>query len=167
VSRVLVTFTALLDHKPLPRPALASGRGGQQYYKNGDEYQAYKRTLRMACEAALPEFWSPYDGPVAVRALVQFDEANRPKVRSNETWHMKPPDEDNLLKPIQDSMTGLVFTDDRTAVVGRVAKIWGPENLVVCRVIALDLDPECGLPEHIASTRERAIWAAGVHGAIV
>lgn len=155
MSRVLLTMSVPLTHAPLPRPALVSGRGGQQYYAKGKEYQAYKATLRAAAE----EVWdgAPYDGPSEIRILVQFSEAKRPKTRAQETWHLKPPDSDNLLKPIQDALTGLCFSDDRTVVVQRIAKIWGPDDRVVVQLRSWT--PGDGAP---LSDRALAFRAAGV-----
>lgn len=121
--------------KPLPRPALVpNGHGGIRYMHSA-EYKAYKAVLRQAAEDALPAFWTPYDGPVAIYMVAQFV---RPKTRAGEHWHVVTPDIDNLFKPIQDALTGLLFTDDKTSVVGHVAKILGDEARVTCRVVALD-----------------------------
>jgi len=157
MTRLLVEFAALLDHAPLPRPALVSGRQGQQYYKGGAQYARYKSTIRQACEDRLPEGWRPYDGPSEIRIVVQFDEALRPKNRALETWHLKTPDTDNLLKPVQDALTGLTFTDDRTVVVQRIAKCWGPGNEVIVQLWAYDPGAEVPL-----SDRQLVFRAAGV-----
>lgn len=157
MSRLLVEFVALLDHAPLPRPPLVSGRQGQQYYKNGAQYSVYKQVIRQACEDRLPDDWRPYDGPSEIRIVVQFDEALRPKNRASETWHLKTPDTDNLLKPVQDALTGLTFTDDRTVVVQRIAKCWGPGNEVIVQLWAHDPDAEKPLTD-----RQLAFRAAGV-----
>lgn len=155
MSHVLLTFSCPLDHAPLPRPPLASGKSGQQYYKSGPAYQRYKGVLRSAAE----EQWegAPYDGPSEIRIVVEFDESLRPKSRDGETWHLKPPDTDNLLKPIQDALTGLCFSDDRTVTVQRIAKIWGPENRVTVQLLAHD--PGDRLP---LTDRTTAFQAAGV-----
>jgi Holliday junction resolvase RusA-like endonuclease len=155
MSRILLTFSCPLDHAPLPRPPLVSGRGGQQYYKGGPAYQAYKATLRAAAEGQWDSA-APYDGPTEIRIVVEFDQALRPKSRAGETWHLKPPDSDNLLKPIQDALTGLCFSDDRTVTVQRLAKIWGPENRVTVQLRA-----------HVSGNvtdRGQAIQAAGLEG---
>jgi len=157
MTRLLVEFVALLDHAPLPRPALVSGRQGQQYYKGGPAYQRYKQTIREACADRLPDEHLPYDGPTEIRIVVQFDEALRPKNRANETWHLKPPDTDNLLKPIQDALTGLMFTDDRTVVVQRIAKCWGQGNEVIVQLWAHDPKAEVPLTD-----KQLVFRAAGI-----
>lgn len=133
VSRVLVTFSA--DVKPVQRPALVASPNGNVHYLNSPEYRAYKATLRAACELALPAFWSPYDKPVEIRAVCQYE---RPKSRPTATWKDTTPDWDNLAKPIQDSLTGLVFTDDKTVALARVAKVYGDENRVTVQVRTVD-----------------------------
>lgn len=157
MSRVLLTFSCPLDHAPLPRPPLVSGSRGQQYYKGGPAYQSYKAVLRSAAEAVLPDDWTPQDGPTEIRIVVEFAEARRPASRKDETWHLKPPDSDNLLKPIQDALTGLCFSDDRTVVVQRLAKIWGPEDRVTVQLLAHT--PGERLP---LTDRTTAFQAAGV-----
>lgn len=131
--RELVTFSVAV--KPLPRPALVpNGHGGIRYMHSA-EYKAYKAVLRKAAEEALPAFWTPYDGPVEIFMVAQFV---RPKTRAGEHWHVVTPDNDNLHKPIQDALTGLVFSDDRTVSASHLAKVLGGENRVTCRVVALD-----------------------------
>lgn len=134
--RELVTFSA--EVKPLPRPALVpNGHGGIRYMHSA-EYRDYKQTLRTAAEFALPEFWTPFDGPTEIRAVVEFV---RPKsLAKGTTFRMKAPDWDNLAKPIQDALTGLVYTDDKTVVAGTVVKLYGPENRVTVQVNALSHD---------------------------
>lgn len=134
--RELVTFSAELH--PLPRPALMTDpRSGRQFYKDGAAYREYKRRLTEACEQALPDDWVMYDGPSEIRVICQFDQANRPKSRANEVWYLKTPDSENLIKPVQDALTGLCFKDDRTVVTQRVAKCWGEGDLVVVQLNAL------------------------------
>lgn len=133
MSRVLVTFSA--EVKPLQRPALVASPNGNVHYKNSAEYTAYKRILRRACELALPEFWSPYDKPVEIRAICQY---TRPKSRPTATWKDTTPDWDNLAKPVQDALTGLVFTDDKTVALARVAKVYGLDDRVTVQVRTVD-----------------------------
>lgn len=137
--RVLLTFTCDLDHPPLPRPSLATGRNGQQYYTKGPAYQSYKQTIAQAARLALPEDWVLYNGPAELRIIAQFNQAQRPKIREAEEWHLKPPDNDNLVKGIQDALTKVVWFDDRTVPALRFAKIWGPSNKIIVRVIGHNL----------------------------
>lgn len=133
LSRELVTFSA--DVKPLQRPALQSGKGGNVYYKNGAEYQDFKATLYAACSMALPDDWEPYDQPVEIRVVFQY---KRPMSRPNAEWKDSTPDTDNLLKPVQDALTKLVWTDDKTVVIERAAKIYGDEDRVTVQVRTVD-----------------------------
>lgn len=129
MSRVLVTFSVAV--KPVQRPALVASPNGNVHYKNSPEYRAYKATLREACEAELPGFWSPYDKPVEIRMVCQYQ---RPKSRPTATWKDTTPDWDNLAKPVQDALTGLVFTDDKTVAQARCAKVYGDEDRVTVQV---------------------------------
>lgn len=129
MTRVLVTFSA--EIKPIPRPALVASPNGNVHYKNSSEYTAYKRVLRQACELELPGFWSPYDKPCEIRIVCQYA---RPKSRPTAEWKDTTPDHENLLKPIQDALTGLVYTDDKTVVSSRFAKIYGDEDRVTVQI---------------------------------
>jgi Holliday junction resolvase RusA-like endonuclease len=132
-----VTFSAAV--KPLQRPALQGGRGGNLYYKNGPEYQDFKATLYAACSMVLPDDWTPYTGPVEIRILCQY---HRPMSRPTAIWKDTTPDWDNLAKPVQDALTKLVFPDDKTVVLARVAKIYGDEDRVTVQVRTVDDDLE-------------------------
>jgi Holliday junction resolvase RusA-like endonuclease len=133
MSRVLVTFSA--EVKPLQRPALvANGYGGVRY-KDSAPYREYKAVLRRACELALPEFWSPYDGPVEIRIVCQY---SQPSSRPKAEWKDTTPDWDNLAKPVQDALTKLVFTDDKTVALARVAKVYGVDDRVTVQVRTVD-----------------------------
>ncbi len=133
MSRVLVTFSAQI--KPLQRPALvANGYGGVRY-KDSGAYKEYKAALRMACELELPAFWTPYDKPTEIRIVCQYE---RPKSRPKAEWKDTVPDHENLLKPIQDALTGLVYTDDKTVCFSRFAKVYGDENRVTVQIRTLD-----------------------------
>lgn len=134
MSRVLVTFSA--DVKPVQRPALVPNRGGKGVrYQNGDQYQEYKSALHAACAMELPEDWEPYDGPTEIRVVFQY---KQPASRPLAEWKDSTPDTDNLLKPVQDALTKLVWTDDKTVTVERAAKIYGDENRVTVQVRTLD-----------------------------
>lgn len=128
-----MTFSC--DVKPLQRPALQSGRGGNVYYKNGDAYQEFKATLYAACAMALPDNWEPYAGPVEIRIVLQY---KRPMSRPTAEWKDSTPDWDNLAKPVQDALTKLVFPDDKTVVIGRTAKVYGDEDRVTVQVRTVD-----------------------------
>ena len=132
-SRVLVTFSVAV--KPVQRPALVASPNGNVHYKNSPEYKAYKATLREACDAALPFLWTPYDKPVEIRMVCQYE---RPKSRPTATWKDTTPDWDNLAKPVQDALTGLVFTDDKTVALARVAKVYGLDDRVTVQVRTVD-----------------------------
>lgn len=133
MSRVLVTFSAAI--KPVQRPALVASPNGNVHYLNSPEYRAYKAALRAACELALPAFWTPYDKATEIRIVCQYE---RPKSRPTADWKESAPDADNLLKPVQDALTGLVYTDDKTVAMQRIAKVYGDENRVTVQVRTVD-----------------------------
>lgn len=140
MSRDLLVMSVALPHHPLPRPSLQTGRNGQQYYKDGPRYQAYKRGLGLAARNELPDHWELYEGAVSLHIVAEFADCQRPKCRVKETWHLKTPDNDNLIKPIQDALTKVVWFDDCSVPVVRFAKVWGAEDRVTLRVTTLDLD---------------------------
>lgn len=133
MSRVLVTFSAAI--RPVPRPALVASPNGNVHYLNSPQYRAYKATLREACEAELPAFWSPYDKPTEIRIVCQYA---RPKSRPDAEWKDSVPDHENLLKPIQDALTGLMYTDDKSVTLSRFAKVYGDEDRVTVQIRTCD-----------------------------
>lgn len=134
MSRVLVTFSALV--KPLQRPALVPNRGGKGVrYENGEQYREFKATLYATCALELPDDWEPYPGPVEIRVVLQY---KQPVSRPDAEWKDSVPDWDNLAKPVQDALTKLVFPDDKSVVMGRVAKIYGDEDRITVQVRTVD-----------------------------
>jgi len=129
MSRVLVTFSAAVH--PEPRPALVPNGYGGIRYKDSKEYREYKAILTQACEEALPGFWSVYDKPTEIWIICQYKQL---KSRPKDEWKDTVPDNDNLHKPVQDALTGLVFTDDKTVVMSHVAKVFGDEDRVTVQV---------------------------------
>lgn len=76
--------------------------------RNRARLQAWKETVRAAAIAAVPAGAAPADGPFVIVITYYYE---------GET-----PDVDNIIKPIQDAMIGVVFVDDRQAIETRCRK---------------------------------------------
>jgi hypothetical protein len=67
--------------------------------KSKPRKRAYKEIIENAARQALPESYAPIDIPLEIRITYYHD---------GET-----PDVDNIIKPIQDALKGVVYLDDK------------------------------------------------------
>lgn len=153
--RELLTFS--IEEKAYPRPALVSSRGSASVRydtRNGiaDRYQQYKSRIRGAARAALPAGWEPVEGAVEARIVI---ERERLKTDPDRVWKITTPDTENLIKPIIDAHTDLVFVDDRQVVSIAVAETYGPVDLLTIQFNLLDdSDTDTAVPyPHLWLTR--------------
>lgn len=66
--------------------------------KSSPRRRSWKLAVAAAARARLPADFEPFSGPVSVRITYFYDDES--------------PDVDNIIKPIQDALTGLVYLDD-------------------------------------------------------
>lgn len=145
--RELLTYS--VEEKAWPRPALVSSKGSASVRydtRNGiaDRYQQYKARIRGAATAALPAGWEPIEGPVEARIVIERESL---KTDPDRVWKVTTPDTENLIKPIVDAHTGLVFVDDRQVVILSVAETYGPVDLITIQFNLLDDSDTDALPE--------------------
>ena len=110
-------------NRPLPWQSMRTGRTGGKWKPK--RILAYYAHLKSEVLAGLPLGWVPIEGPVSV-GVVKFY-FPRPRYHySNKKgqkhivkaqyediyWMSKTPDIDNLLKPLWDSLEGIIFVND-------------------------------------------------------
>jgi len=100
--------------------------------------ERYLKTIRFhASMAAAKEDWNPECG--AVYAVYRFyfqrpkyhmgTGRNAEKVKpSAPVDHLEKPDTVNLVKPVEDALTGILWDDDKQAVIVTAEKHWSDRN---------------------------------------
>jgi crossover junction endodeoxyribonuclease RusA len=86
----------------------------RNYIPKSDPVHTFKATVRMSCQQALPDDWTP-DGPMRVSAEFVFP---RPKSMTKKSGNEREPkitkpDLDNLTKALYDALTGVAWNDDK------------------------------------------------------
>lgn len=131
--RELITFSVPI--KVVPRPSLTSniGTAAVRYdSRTRDKYFAMKATVRGAAQAHLPADWTPCQGPIELRIVVEHP---RLKTNPDRLWKLTVPDiSDNQLKGLQDSLTDLVWVDDKQIVSCSIAELYGDDYRVTIQV---------------------------------
>lgn len=88
------------------------------------EMKAYQAEVRYMLNQLYRD--APIAGPVELDICFQFRQA-----KSNRSiHHLQRPDVTNLLKNIEDCMTGIVFYDDKQVIGTRVSKQWGAADVI-------------------------------------
>jgi len=70
--------------------------------RNRQRYQAWKDAVRGAAAARWPATLAPTSESVKIRITYYYDRNS--------------PDVDNIIKPIQDALNGLIYVDDRQVI---------------------------------------------------
>lgn len=83
----------------LPVEFIVGGPPISQQTKNRQRLRQWKDEVRAAAAAALPKGFSPVNRAVLLKASFYFTGA--------------PLDTDNMVKPIQDALEGLIYVNDR------------------------------------------------------
>jgi Holliday junction resolvase RusA-like endonuclease len=115
-------YHLIVPVEPMPAPRVIPNRRGRAYYP-----AKYNR-FRTACKALLPGLLrdaglrKPLKGPVVLAVDALF---SRPLRTSLD--HPKP-DEDNILKAIQDAMNGLAWVDDCQVIGCLTTKRWAEDE---------------------------------------
>lgn len=74
-------------------------------------------------------------GPLRVDAVFIYAVPKRnPNKVEPGSFCLRKVDRGNLLKLIEDAMSGIVYVDDSQIVCGDVRKVWGTENATIVRV---------------------------------
>lgn len=139
--RELLTYS--VEERAYPRPALVSSKGSAsvRYDTRGgiaDRYQQYKARLKGAAEAHLPAGWEPIEGPIELRVVIERESL---KSAPGRVFKLTPPDvHDNIVKPIADALSGVVYVDDRQIVGMHIAECYGPIDLITIQVNELDTE---------------------------
>lgn len=87
--------------------------------------QAFKATARLAASQAYTG--APLEGPICVVATFVFPRPGRlcwKKRPMPRCWHASRPDTENVLKALQDSLTGLIWKDDAQIAEVRCKKVY-------------------------------------------
>lgn len=132
---ITIIVPALPIAQPRPRATLAAGGLGARIHEvtsiknphTGERkphpIAAFKATVRMAAQQVIT--FAPLTGALRVDLVFVFP---RPKAR---IWARKPmpryphtgkPDRDNLMKSVQDALTGLAWVDDAQICAGETTK---------------------------------------------
>ena len=135
---------AIRTAKPLPkkRPKASTASGFVKFYnpQSKDEMD-FKLNIKRKIGNA-----KPLEGPVFVDMLFLM---RRPKIHygtgknegtlksSADVFHVKKPDEDNLLKFIKDAMNKLVYRDDSQVVGAFTWKEYSQDTGVIVKVYEL------------------------------
>lgn len=124
-SRIVVQFyiPAVPVSQPRQRHRLVKTKDGrtfvQNYTSTAHAVNAFKATARMAATDVYQG--PPLTGPLRVPVLFLLPRpANkmwkkRPMLRD---WYEGPKDRDNLMKPLQDGLEGLLWVNDKQIVAG-------------------------------------------------
>lgn len=128
MTQITFTIPAIPVAQPRQRHRIIS-TGGKNYAQNytptKHPVNAFKSTARMALQSVYTG--PPLAGPVAMSVVFVFP---RP---SNRIWktrpmprerHAKKPDCENVLKSLQDALTGLAFVDDAQICEYRDVSKW-------------------------------------------
>lgn len=98
---------------------------------------------QMDSIAAYARKWgppAPLDGALAVEVLCAFRvpksvSQREAKLRlAGDAWHTQTPDSTNLLKLVEDSLTGIVWHDDSQAAFSACKKRWVDEGAGFTRI---------------------------------
>lgn len=90
------------------------GRPPSQSTKNSERRDSWKKDVRTAARKAVPSDAGLLDGPLRMWIDIYL----RGKPPSN-----KPPDVDNMIKPIPDALKGSLYADDTTIEEIRARRI--------------------------------------------
>lgn len=101
---------------PRPRQSVRSrigekGDGSQfihHYQKKNDPAAQWMERLRTMAKLHAPE--KPLDGPLFMK--VDIRRQKTATYKKSDQWPHRRPDIDNYLKPLLDSFTGVLYTDD-------------------------------------------------------
>ena len=138
--------------QPAPRAAVVQGRA--RVYQD-----PRARTWKVDAQAHFAramqdyEYDKPMTGPVVLSISAYFPcpksdyRKGRPRKRR---WRDKKPDSTNIVKAVEDAMTGIVFVDDRQVVVTHVKKFTAaqdeaPHMVVSCYLMYDELSKEFGV----------------------
>lgn len=118
------------------RPRFASkGRGGRplpfvRTYTAKKDVD-YAQLVKLHAVAARPEGWVPLTGPVQifVRIVQKMPgPATWRREQKKGHWSIKKPDASNVLKIVEDALTGIAYVDDRQIAYAMVTKRVGSQG---------------------------------------
>ena len=131
-------------HFEVPGPAVAKARARvfTQKTKSGGVFTRaytpkktvnYENLIKMAFQAAKPDGFTPFTGPVELELLIclaipaSFSNKKRELALRGVVKPLVKPDVDNYLKTFADALNGLAYLDDKQIVKATVRKAYYPE----------------------------------------
>lgn len=108
--------------QPRQRVGVVAGHA-RTYLPSEHPVNAFKAACAMAASAVFPN--GPMLGPIhlsAVFVMPRPKSATKKKGANPRYWSAKKPDIDNLMKSLQDALTGIVYVDDAQIAIATVHK---------------------------------------------
>lgn len=103
----------------------------QNRFYQPTKYTKYIKTIKQKLQSELPNTYDLYDLPVAVEYIAYFKTRNKKLIgRYKETT----PDVDNILKPINDAVKGILIRDDKQIVSCSVSKYYSNCSKLIIKI---------------------------------
>lgn len=136
--------------QPVSQGSKRVGRQGQIYESSSKKLKVWRETIGVYARSVMQQLrQGPYEGPVELYLEFRFA---RPDSHMNLSRalrstapekHIFKPDLDKLVRAVLDSLTGIVYEDDRQVVHLFADKAWVTEKeLEGVQVLALELRAE-------------------------
>lgn len=116
------TIHAVPVAQPRQRVGVLNGHA-RTYLPSNHPVNAFKAACSAAAAAVFPE--GPMLGPINLSALFVMPRPKsmtRKKGPNPRYWSAKKPDVDNLMKSLQDALTGIVYADDAQIAAAVIRK---------------------------------------------
>lgn len=111
----------VVDHRPVPQPRTRVGKKGV-YVPSSHAIHTFKGFVKTRARESKPREWS-LDGAfeIGITCFVRPYKGQRER-ESNLAWDFLT-DNDNLEKAVWDSLTGILYHDDRQVVLNHCVKL--------------------------------------------
>lgn len=128
------------------RPRFTAARGYAKAYtpKNTEDYEKKVKSSYLRVFADAEPF--KYEVTVDIKAYFHippsYSKKKKRMIMEGNMHPAKKPDNDNILKIIQDALNGIAYTDDKIIVASREQKLYtrGPEGYVVITISGYEAD---------------------------
>jgi len=150
MTRVVFTVPAIPVAQPRQRHRAFVAGGHvrtQNFTPARHPVQAFKATVRLAASQA--HIGAPLEGPLALVATFVFPRPGRlcwKKRPMPRCWHHSKPDTENVLKALQDALTGLLWKDDAQIAEVRCSKVYAAGDEQPAVSVRVEQLPELDKP---------------------
>jgi len=100
----------------------------QKRFYQPTKYSKYIKTIKHRLKEQFPETYSLFNAPVAIEYNVYFRTKNKKLIGR---YKSTMPDVDNILKPINDAVKGILVQDDKQIVSCKISKYYSDINRLI------------------------------------